>query len=79
MTSDAACYGKYLEGLGWSKQKQPRKPDGKKYTGSEFVGFFKGTAVANIGGGHVTCIKDGKVWDTWDCTDGCIGNYWYKG
>ena len=32
---------------------------------------------AHIGGGHVVAIIDGKVNDTWDSTDGCIGNYWY--
>ena len=34
---------------------------------------------ANIGGNHEVAIVDGKVWDTWDSTDGCIGNYWVKG
>lgn len=45
--------------------------------------------VANIGGHHIVCIKehceDGnqhglyKIFDTWDSTSGCIGNYWTKG
>lgn len=34
--------------------------------------------VANIGGGHVVAIMDGQVWDIWDSTGGCIGNYWTK-
>ena len=34
--------------------------------------------VANIGGNHVVAIKDGKVWDIWNSTRGCIGNYWVK-
>lgn len=79
MVNSTECFDKYLKSLGWVKQTQPRKPDGKKYTGKEWVKLFKGTAVANIGGGHTVCIKDGKVWDTWDSTDGCIGNYWTKG
>lgn len=33
---------------------------------------------ANIGGNHEVAIIDGKVWDTWDSTEGCIGNYWVK-
>lgn len=47
-----------------------------------------GAIVANIGGHHAVCIKplideDGtyrgyRVWDIWDSTDGCIGNYWMK-
>ena len=23
-------------------------------------------------------IKEGRVWDIWDSTDGCIGNYWIE-
>ena len=34
--------------------------------------------VAHIGGNHVVAIKDGKVWDIWNSTGGCIGNYWVK-
>ena len=47
-----------------------------------------GRVVANIGSGHTVCIiptnhGDGincryKVLDTWDSSDGCIGNYWAK-
>lgn len=72
------CYSKYLADNGWVKQKQPRKVDGTKYTGVEFVRKFKCVCVAHIGGNHIVCIKDGKVYDTWDSTDGCIGNYWIK-
>ena len=75
---DVKCFGKYLESKGWKKQKQPRKVDNTKYTGKEFVKYFKGTCLANIGGHHIVCIKDGKVFDIWDSTDGCIGNYWTK-
>lgn len=32
----------------------------------------------NIGGHHEVAIIDGKVWDTWNSTQGCIGNYWVK-
>lgn len=42
--------------------------------------------IANIGGHHMVCIKETgglhgshKVHDTWNSTDGCIGNYWTKG
>lgn len=69
----------YLKSNGWVKNKQPKKSDGKKYTGVEFVEEFKGVCVAHIGGHHTVCIKDGKIWDTWDSSHGCIGNYWTKG
>lgn len=77
-TSDVKGFGKYLESKGWIKQKQPRKSNNTKYTGWEFVKIFNGVCVANIGGNHTVCIKEGKVYDIWDSTDGCIGNYWTK-
>lgn len=76
--SDVKGFGKYLESKGWIKQKQPRKSNNTKYTGWEFVRIFNGVCVANIGGNHTVCIKEGKVYDIWDSTDGCIGNYWTK-
>ena len=90
LTSNEAM-DRYLKSLGWVKHKQPRKVDNTKYTGLEFsnriqMGYeidFDGCPndriVANVGGHHVAAIMDGKVWDTWDSTDGCIGNYWTKG
>lgn len=76
--TDVKGYDKYLVSKGWKKMKQPRKLDNTKYTGKEFYKIFNGTCVANIGGSHVVCIKNGMVYDTWDSTDGCIGNYWVK-
>lgn len=70
---------KYLKAKGWVKHRQPRKDNNQKYTGVEFCKEFKGTCVAHIGVHHAVCIKDGKIWDTWDSSDGCIGNYWTKG
>ena len=76
-------FDKYLENHGWVKNPQPRKANGKKYTGKEFgrwaVKNGIDRAVAKIGGHHVVAVIDGKVWDTWDSTGGCIGNYWTKG
>lgn len=87
---------KVLKDLGWTKHKQPRKADGKKYTGEEFchIQFLMLNAyfptkevegitisnriVANVGGNHTVAIVDGRIWDTWDSTDGCVGNYWTK-
>ena len=78
-----------LTRLGWVKHKQPRKPNGRKYTGKEFCKVLQsgiekdGIVIADrifckIGGNHVVAIVDGKVWDIWDSTGGCIGNYWTK-
>lgn len=76
-----------LKQYGWVKHKQPRKFDNTKYTGEEWCRLLQKDpwvviggrrVVANIGGHHMVAIVDGKVWDTWDSTDGCIGNYWTK-
>lgn len=75
------CYGRYLEDNGWRKNKQPRKDDNTKYTGKEFVRYRQSKDIryiAHIGGNHIVTIKDSKIWDTWDSTDGCIGSYWTK-
>jgi len=40
--------------------------------------YTEETVIANIGGHHIVAIIEGRVWDTWNSTDGCIGNYWTK-
>lgn len=77
---ESKLYGKYLESKGWIKHKQPRKADNTKYTGKEFCGLvpFSKKYIVHIGGHHIAAIISGQVFDTWDCTDGCIGNYWTK-
>lgn len=78
--SDPKCYSKYLKCLGWTKCSQPKKPNGKKYTGVEFCEDCErageNTVIAHIGGNHIVAIIWGQVWDTWNSTGGCIGNYW---
>ena len=79
--SEAKTYGKYLEDLGFTKHKQPRKPDNTKYTGREFCRYLREhgnekNIVAHIGGHHVVAIINNQVFDTWNSTGGCIGNYW---
>lgn len=82
-----------MKQYGWTKHKQPRKDNGTKYTGNEFCRqlqsdpwIFTGKEydynariVANLGSHHIVAIVAGKVWDTWNSTGGCIGNYWTKG
>lgn len=84
---------KFLQSKGWVKHKQPRKADNTKYTGSEFcneinsdIAFVGKSVIADIGGHHIVCIKEmpdayglHKVWDIWNSTYECIGNYWTKG
>lgn len=91
MLNEKHCYHTYLKSKGWIKHSQPRKADNTKYTGKEFcnelncdIMFVGKSVIANIGSHHIVCIKEDnlhglhKVHDIWDCTDGCIGNYWVK-
>lgn len=80
----------YMKSIGWVKHKQPRKYDNTKYTGKEFCkelmrydseidsGDDMHHILANIGGHHMVAIISGQVWDIWNSTNGCIGNYWTK-
>lgn len=76
-----------LKQYGWVKMKQPRKSDNTKFTGKEFCEHLNSLRVGgkpikrlvmNIGGHHMSCIINYKIWDIWDCSDGCVGNYWVK-
>lgn len=70
---------KLMDRYGWIKHAQPKKSDGTKFTGAEFARrTVESVCVANIGGHHIVCIKDHKVFDTWDCTGKCVGNYWTR-
>lgn len=87
MIDDKKCYSRYLKLKGYEIQNQLKKDDNTKYIGEEFCRYlndrtyFKGKKIiAHIGGHHIVCIMEHegqfKVHDTWDSTDGCIGNYW---
>ena len=69
-------YNKYLEQLGYPMQKQPRKTNNKKYTAEEFAKKFdEGTYVISLAN-HLSVVVDGKIYDTWNCSDRSVGNYW---
>lgn len=79
------CIERYMKKIGWVKHPQPRKIDNTKYTGKEFCALvaeeygYNTNIVANIGGLHMVAIIKCRVWDIWDSTYKCIGNYWTKG
>lgn len=75
--STPKTYTKYLERHGWIKCIQPRHHDNTKYTVKEFVDQHPtGTYLINMAG-HITALKDGKIYDIWDCYKygKKIGNY----
>ena len=77
-TTTAMRLQAYLKNLGLTKSPSPRKTDGRKYTLLEFAQEFtksKGTYVIKISN-HLTCVQNGYICDTWDCSNYCVGNYW---
>lgn len=85
MVNDVPCFDRYLQSLGYTKMKQPRKSDNTKYTGEEFCRDYLGKfrlgeydVVANIGGHHTIAIVDCKVVDIWNSSHKTIGNYWIR-
>jgi len=83
---DSKCFERYLKQLGFVKHKALRKADNTRYTGREFceiipneIKELSNNIIANIGSHHITAIIKGKIYDTWDCSDRKIGNYWTLG
>lgn len=71
----------FLESKGWIRYKEPRDANNKKMSVNKFLGLRyskKETIVALVGSHHMTLIKDGVVWDTWDCTNKTMHSYWIK-
>ena len=80
MPNSTQVYDKYLQTLGFVKNPAPKKPDNHKYRGKEFCEEFfnKGVCVMHIGGHHMSCVINGVINDTWNCSGGSIGNYWVR-
>ena len=80
---DNKCYRRYLKQEGWVKLPQPKKPNGTKYTAREYcllrqsIGNMQ-NLIIHLGTHHVAAIIGGKVNDTWDSTDGCVGVIYAK-
>ena len=65
----------------WVKQGEPKKKNGTKYTVGELAKMLKDSpdpVIVHVNH-HTTCIKDGKVWDTWNCSEEYVRCYWTKG
>lgn len=88
--ADKTCYGitdkqvmEYvLKQFGYVKMKQPRKPDGTKYTVGELdevipKRWFQAGVLVTVANHH-TCIVNSVVQDIWDCRNKSVGNYYVK-
>ena len=78
MPNDQVTYQKYLETLGWQKQKMPRFPNYSRYTVEEFADEFdNNTFIVSIAN-HLTIIDDGELFDSWNCGYKSVGNIWKR-
>lgn len=71
----------YLKQFGWQMMNQPRKANGKKYTGKEFCEHIaqKGSVYVLSMSHHLTYVaEDKRIWDIWDCSGKSVGNYWVR-
>ena len=79
------CYGltsketieKIMAKYGWTKMKQPRKDNGKKYLVGEINKLTSENALILMAN-HFSVMCGGAILDIWDCRDKTIGNYWVK-
>lgn len=79
-TNDDAWDG-WLKEHGYVRYPMPRKANRKLYKLGEFVksDFIKDTEAVIVSvSGHLTCIRDRKVLDTWNCTGYTVRRYYKK-
>ncbi|QDP50848.1 MAG: hypothetical protein Unbinned2903contig1001_38 [Prokaryotic dsDNA virus sp.] len=68
----------YLKTKGWIKQKPFRKSNNRKYQLGRLP-VEKNKTYLVCTSGHLTCVVDGVVNDTWDCREWCANSYYIKG
>lgn len=80
MPNDRVVFDRYLVKKGWHKCSEPRNWDNSKMTVRAFMRYtINDVIIANVGSLHVTCIKNKKVHDTWDCSNKTMHTYYVKG
>jgi len=78
LPNEKEVYHLYLKQLGWEKQPMPRHENRKRYTVIEFAAENPvGTFVISVAN-HLTVLVDGNLYDTWNCSRKCLGNYWKR-
>lgn len=72
-----ACWGAYLARHGFQKQFLPTSCI-DEYTVQDFINDHPdGTFVLALSG-HVVCVEDGQLWDSWDSSQEIILYYFEK-
>lgn len=64
---------------GYLDSKYPKhcyKCEGSRATIKDFIRTHKDGTYLITMKGHITCLKDGAIYDTWDCTNNRIWTVW---
>ena len=80
MINDKKNWKMYLRRLGYEQQKTPKKENNKRYTIQEFckeLAEEQKIYIISIRK-HLTVVKDKNLYDTWNCSSKCMGNYLIK-
>jgi hypothetical protein len=78
MPNNKKTYETYLTNNGWTKQKMPKHPNGKRYQLRELADERKGEVLVISVARHLATVKSGNLHDTWDCGRKCVGNYFTR-
>ena len=66
----------YLNSMGYIKKNQPKNEYNKRIKLYEFCEKYKyGIYIISLRK-HLTCVIDGIIYDTWNCCNHIVGNYW---
>ena len=77
MPSANACWGAYLKKLGFVRRILPDTCP-ECYTLRDFAQEYnEGTYIVALSG-HVVCVEDGEIWDSWDSGGEVPLYYWVK-
>jgi len=73
--NDEKCYEEYLYRMGWEKHKPMRNGRNRKFKVNQFP--KTGTYII-LTTGHLTCVKDGILYDSWNCGKSSSNSYYTK-
>lgn len=78
MLNDRNNWKLYLKVLGYNMERMPKTLNNKRYTVEQFADEIarKGCTYIIKIANHITVVKDKKLYDTWNCKNKCVGNYW---
>ena len=88
--NEKKVYEKYLEHLGWVKHKQPRDYMNRKITVEKLLNIIESSDSDKKEGkriiismpSHISAAEYDKyqmvLYDTWNCSQKNVGNYWTK-